>query len=324
MMARARTIIRNLLRQLWSQMKETGCAIFVHRVCAQGVAMIDNVKFGKLLGHYRTRCGWSQEELAKKAGVSRNAIVLWERHERGRQTNTHPQSRGVVLRLADELLLSKEERKGFLEAAGLSIEHWPAEYWNVPYPRNPYFIGRESALQSLRQILVPGAKTTALTQSISGLGGIGKTQVAIEFAHRYGEHYEAVLWIPADSQEVATAAWLQLATQVLGLPELQESEQQISEVKRWLQKRHGWLLIFDNVEDPQTILSTFVLSKHQGSVLITTRRRDVGTLAQSEMLPLLSEDDAILFLLRQAIFFALLGSLRITWDHRARGRSYCN
>jgi transcriptional regulator with XRE-family HTH domain len=93
-------------------------------LCAQEATVTDDVKFGDLLGKYRLRCGWSQEELAKKAGVSRNAIVLWEGTGRGRQANARPQSRGVVLRLADELLLFKEECKGFLEAAGFSIEHW--------------------------------------------------------------------------------------------------------------------------------------------------------------------------------------------------------
>jgi transcriptional regulator with XRE-family HTH domain len=255
--------------------------------------MADKVKFGELLGRYRTRCGWSQSELGMKiGGTHRNTINSWE-------SGVIPLSRGVVLRLAEELLLFKEERNEFLNAAGFSIEHWRADYWNVPYQRNPYFIGREEILQSLRQTLVSGVKTTAQTQSISGLGGIGKTQVAIEYAHRYGEHYEAVLWIPADSLEVATAAWLQVATQILGLPEQQEAEQQIVQVKRWLQKRHGWLLIFDNVEDPEAILSTFTPSKHQGSVLITTRRRDVRTLAHNEILPLLSEEDAVLFLLRR-------------------------
>src|SRR5437016_4376723 len=133
--------------------------------------MANKVRFGELLGLYRTRCGWSQSELALKIGVHRNTIASWENGDR------NPQSRGEVLRIS------------------------------------------------------------------------------------------------ADSLEVATAACLHLATQVLGLPEQQEAEQQIAEVKRWLQKRHGWLLILDNVENPQEILSSFVPSKHQGSVLITTRRR---------------------------------------------------
>lgn len=193
--------------------------------------MANRVEFGKLLVMYRGRCGWSQSELAEKIGVHRNTIVSWE-------SGTIP-SRGVVLRLADELLLSQEERNAFLKAIGFSVEQWPAAYWNVPYHRNPYFVGRETVLQSLRQTLVPGAKITALPQSISGLGGIGKTQVAIEYAHLYGKYYEAVLWIPADSLEVATAAILHMATQVLGLPEQQKVEQQIAQVKHWLQKRHN-------------------------------------------------------------------------------------
>lgn len=250
--------------------------------------MVNKVEFAERLVEYRGRCGWSQGELAAIMGMHRNTIASWE-------SGTIP-SRGVVLRLTDRFSLSQEERKGFLEAAGVSSVHWRADYWNVAYQRNPYFVGRETVLQSLRQALVPGA----FTQSISGLGGIGKTQVAIEYAHRYGASYEAVLWVSADSQELATTAYLQLATEVLGLPEQQEAEQQIVAVKRWLQKHPHWLLIFDNVEDLQAILSTFVPSKHQGSVLITTRKRATGKLAHNEVLSVLSEDKAILFLLRRA------------------------
>ncbi|GHO98815.1 tetratricopeptide repeat protein [Reticulibacter mediterranei] len=172
--------------------------------------------------------------------------------------------------------------------------------WHVPHPRNPYFVGRDDVLETLHQRLVPGEKATAITQSISGLGGIGKTQLALEYAHRYTQDYTSVLWVPADSLETTTASWLQIATQVLGLPEQQEADKQIAVVKRWLQTHIGWLLIFDNVEDPHDILSTFVPSKHHGSVLMTTRRRDVGALAQSEMLSLFSEEAATLFLLRRA------------------------
>ena len=58
-----------------------------------------------------------------------------------------------------------------------------------------------------------------------------------------------------------TAACLHLATEVLGLPEQQEAEKQVEEVKRWLQKRRGWLLILDNVEKPEAVLSAFVPSQ---------------------------------------------------------------
>src|SRR5262249_39052252 len=151
--------------------------------------------------------------------------------------------------------------------------------WNVPYLRNPFFVGRESVFQSLRRGLVPGGRTTALTQAISGLGGIGKTRVAVEYAHRYSQYYEAILWLQADSWEILTASCLHLATEILGLPEQQEAQRQVEAVKRWLQTHHGWLLILDNVENPQQILPSFLPSKHQGSVLITTRMRHVGVLA---------------------------------------------
>ncbi|WP_220209223.1 hypothetical protein [Reticulibacter mediterranei] len=80
--------------------------------------------------------------------------------------------------------------------------------WHVPHPRNPYFLGRNDVLDTLRQRLVPGEKATAITQSISGLGGIGETQVALEYAHRYADQYSAIFWIPADSLETATASHL--------------------------------------------------------------------------------------------------------------------
>ena len=72
--------------------------------------------------------------------------------------------------------------------------------WNVPYRRNPFFTGREDVLNNLHEALTAG-KTAALTQSqaIIGLGGIGKTQTAVEYAYRYGSEYQAVLWVKADT-----------------------------------------------------------------------------------------------------------------------------
>src|SRR5260221_1273799 len=65
--------------------------------------------------------------------------------------------------------------------------------WNVPYHRNTYFTGREDILAYLHSTFIKGQDGT-LIQAISGLGGIGKTQIAVEYAYRHREEYKAILW----------------------------------------------------------------------------------------------------------------------------------
>ncbi|SRR6266487_4975978 len=124
--------------------------------------------FADQLGCYLTITGLTQHELANKIGVHRNTIVNWMNR------SSRPEARGQVLRLADELSLSKEERKELIQSAGFSVERWPTEIWMVPQQRDPFFIGREDVINSLQSLLQTGS-AIGLTQAISGLGGIGKT-----------------------------------------------------------------------------------------------------------------------------------------------------
>src|SRR5712692_5656674 len=69
----------------------------------------------------------------------------------------------------------------------------PSSVWNIPFPRNQFFTGREDVLKRLHDTLIAG-KAAALSQAISGLGGIGKTQTVVEYAYRYQDEYQYVLW----------------------------------------------------------------------------------------------------------------------------------
>ncbi len=104
-------------------------------------------------------------------------------------------------------------------------------------------------------------------QAISGLGSIGKTQTAIEYAYRYRSDYQVVLWVKADTSCSLLADIAELA-QTLNLPEkdTQDQEQRVAAVLRWLREHTGWLLILDNVEDLAIVDS--VLSIRTGHVLL--------------------------------------------------------
>ncbi len=68
------------------------------------------------------------------------------------------------------------------------------QLWTLPYRRNPYFTGREAVLARVHAFLqTQPAVFVSQPAAISGLGGIGKTQIAIEYAYRYASEYQFVL-----------------------------------------------------------------------------------------------------------------------------------
>src|SRR5579864_2375775 len=123
--------------------------------------------------------------------------------------------------------------------------------WNVPFPRNPYFTGRTALLERLHDQL-GRASSVALDQSqaLTGLGGIGKTQTAIEYAFRYRDEYTAVFWVRAASRETLVADFVALS-RLLELPDqdAQDQMQVVAAAKHWLEQHEGWLLILDNADD---------------------------------------------------------------------------
>ena len=99
--------------------------------------------------------------------------------------------------------------------------------WNIPFRRNPFFTGREPIFIQIEHLLHTG-KTAALSQppALSGLGGIGKTQTAVEYAYRSRDAYQYVLSVQANTQETLISDFVALA-KPLNLPEKDAQEQHI-------------------------------------------------------------------------------------------------
>jgi hypothetical protein len=175
--------------------------------------------------------------------------------------------------------------------------------WNVPYPRNPYFAGREDVLKELRETLTHD-RSAALGQAlaISGLGGIGKTQTAVEYAYRYRDAYQAVFFVRADSESELISGYSEIA-HLLDLPEkdAQDQDAVVAGVLRRLEMKESWLLILDNADRPE-LAKPFIPRSHAGHVLVTSRAQvfDLLGIPHPFRLQTLPPEDALAFLLKRA------------------------
>jgi TIR domain-containing protein/tetratricopeptide repeat protein/NB-ARC domain-containing protein len=171
-------------------------------------------------------------------------------------------------RLAGDLVAIVDNRKA---------AHPPVA-WNVP-PRNPNFTGRRTELDLLADSLVAASAVTV--QGLVGMGGVGKTQLAIEYAHQHAHDYEVVWWLNAEDHALLPGQLSELGRE-MGLPAAPDANATVRAVQRELRHRERWLLIFDNADDAETVRS--LLPAGAGHVLVTTRR--AGFRALGPVLPL--------------------------------------
>jgi tetratricopeptide (TPR) repeat protein len=149
------------------------------------------------------------------------------------------------------------------------------EIWgNVP-KRNRNFTGRQDLLEELRRRASSAAPTAVLPQAVHGIGGVGKTQLAIEYAYHFADQYQLVWWIPADQIPLVRNTIAALAPR-LGLTDLPRgrTEDAVAAVLDALRRGkpyERWLLVFDNADEPQDISEFFPVSR--GHIIITSRNR---------------------------------------------------
>jgi Tetratricopeptide repeat len=181
-----------------------------------------------------------------------------------------------------------------------------ARIWVGVPPRNKNFTGRADILEQLGH-RAEGSKPAvllskeSLPRALQGLGGVGKTAVAIEYAYRYGADYDLVCWIRADQTPLVRASLAGLA-ESLGLPAPSASgidltTRAVLDALRRGEPFSRWLLIFDNADQPEE-LQPFIPGG-PGDVLITSRNHRWGPVVETIPLDVFERAESIRFLLKR-------------------------
>ncbi|HEU5229135.1 MAG TPA: FxSxx-COOH system tetratricopeptide repeat protein [Ktedonobacteraceae bacterium] len=240
----------------------------------------------------RENKGWSQRDVAEKVDTNRFTVTRWERGLATPGPYYRQKLCALFAMSPKDLGLLKEESSGGAPS--------PSTYWNVPYHRNPFFTGREGILRSLfTQLKDDNTEEETYITALSGLAGVGKTQLAIEYAYSHRHEYQAVLWVSADSATMLLADFGNLTHTLHLEADAQDQQQAIKTVQHWLEEQGSWLLIFDNVEDME-IVRSLIPARGQGHVLLTTRLQTTNTLAKRIEVDVMTPEEGTLFLLRRA------------------------
>jgi tetratricopeptide (TPR) repeat protein/DNA-binding XRE family transcriptional regulator len=280
--------------------------------------------FNLRLREERLSAGWSQRELADRLGTTTNNVSRWELGQTAPRPYFHTKLCALFGKSVEELglhervcLPSTDDEGEVAEAEQTDSSSISTEditcLWTIPYARNPYFTGRDELLELLDQYLSPegleeqtAACHAALTQShaIKGLGGIGKTQIAIEYAYRSlaQQRYTHTLWINATTEEAIISSFVELAELIPEFPAKGETDQRklVAAVKRWLEQcQQSWLLIFDNADSVASI-QPYLPLQGKGSILLTTRASAVGSFASAIEVEKMSFMEGTHLLLRRA------------------------
>src|ERR1700737_128910 len=167
----------------------------------------------------------------------------------------------------------------------------------MPYLQNRRFTGGESLLSQLREKLLEEKQMEYNPRvAIYGLGGVGKSQIAIEYVYRYKQNYTNIYWINASDQASLLSGFQKIGIKtkcVENVADLKPTE--VAEVVcLWLPQQESWLLIIDNLDD-FSVVDDYLPDTHKGGhMLITTRNRNASDiLAKGFEVPLLDENEAI-------------------------------
>ncbi|KAL4922973.1 Pfs, NB-ARC and TPR domain protein [Aspergillus undulatus] len=197
--------------------------------------------------------------------------------------------------------------------------HIPLDLSTVPAIEE--FIGREKELNSLWKYLQPASSQTRKVAILHGLGGIGKTQLAIQFARQHKNEFTAIFWLSGKDQSALVSSLSSCLSRIHGQPvdvkatNEEEAMQRANQVLQWLAKpgNTSWLMIFDNIDQYSSLeghgdcrydIYTFFPSADHGSIIITSRVQELTELGKPFPVQKLLHEDAIQLLLQSSGFSA--------------------
>ncbi|MCZ4510122.1 FxSxx-COOH system tetratricopeptide repeat protein [Streptomyces sp. ActVer] len=209
---------------------------------------------------------------------------------------------------------------------------------NVPL-RNNSFVGRMALLQGVEDQLNAQDTAAVLPHALHGLGGVGKSQLALEYVHRHQRDYELICWIPAERESLILAALAGLAVRLRltpagqdgggGVPAANTAVPAVLEALRTGVPYDKWLLIFDNAENVEVVRNYFP-ANGPGKIIVTSRNPDwervatplpVNVFEREESIELLQKRSPDLSLVDADLLAAALGDLPLAVEQAGAWRA---
>jgi hypothetical protein len=183
-----------------------------------------------------------------------------------------------------------------LTSTGVNFEQFAVGLDLISFPEATRFVAREEELSKMYELLQGRGHRSRSCVVLHGLGGMGKTQLAITYARRHKEKYTAIFWLNANDEDSLKLSFRDIAQQVLrhhpstsmlsSVDQDEDLDRVVDRIKVWLDSLQNtrWLMIYDNFDNPKTPsnpdgsavdIRKFLPRSDHGSIIITTRSSQV-------------------------------------------------